>query len=63
MYKNILQNTEGITIWPLISLLIFVVFFLILLIWVFKVDKGYIQRMKNLPLLAEEPQNDLDHEK
>jgi cytochrome c oxidase cbb3-type subunit IV len=57
MYKNILQSMEGVTIWPLISLLIFVIFFVLLLIWVFRADKKYIERMKNLPLAADETKN------
>jgi len=50
MIKNILQNIEGIEFWPLVSLIIFFVFFLILFIWILKVDKGYIKHMKELPI-------------
>ena len=50
MYKNILQNIENVSIWPIISLSIFFVFFLLLLWWVFTADKDFIRKMKNLPL-------------
>lgn len=50
MYKNVLQNIEGIAIWPIISFVIFFVFFFVLLLWVFTTDKHFIQKMKMLPL-------------
>ena len=50
MYKNVLQNIENIEIWPVISLIIFFVFFLSVLIYVLKVDKNYIKMMKELPM-------------
>ena len=49
MYKNVLQNINNIEIWPIISFVIFFVFFLGLLWWVFKVDKEFINRMAALP--------------
>lgn len=49
MYKNILQNIDNIAIWPMISLGIFFIFFLLLLWWVFTVDKKFIKKMENLP--------------
>jgi hypothetical protein len=49
MYKNVLQNINNIEIWPIISFVIFFVFFLGLLWWVFKVDKDFIARMAALP--------------
>lgn len=50
MYKNVLQAIENIEIWPIISLIIFFLFFLGVLIYIVRVDKGFIQRMKELPL-------------
>jgi len=50
MYKNVLQNINNIEIWPIISFVIFFVFFLCLLWWVFKVDKDFIARMASLPM-------------
>ncbi|NJM25786.1 MAG: hypothetical protein HC859_10160 [Bacteroidia bacterium] len=49
MYKNVLQSIENVQIWPIISFVIFFLFFLMLLWWVFTADKGFIQRMKDLP--------------
>lgn len=50
MYKNILQQIEHIAIWPVISFLIFFLFFVCLLWWVIRVDKSYVVKMKGLPL-------------
>ena len=50
MYKNILQSIDNIAIWPVISFIIFFLFFLCLLWYVFTVNKEFITRMKNLPL-------------
>jgi len=50
MYKNILQSIDGVAIWPVISFVIFFLFFICLLWWVVTVDKKFIQRMKQLPV-------------
>jgi cbb3-type cytochrome oxidase subunit 3 len=49
MYKNILQSIENIEIWPIVSLVVFFLFFVGLTVWVMTVDKKYINEMKNLP--------------
>jgi cytochrome c oxidase cbb3-type subunit IV len=54
MYKNVLQSIEGVEIYPIISLLVFVVFFAGLLVWVLRVDKSYIKEMELLPLEEKE---------
>jgi hypothetical protein len=46
MYKNVLQGIEIIAIWPLISFVIFFLFFIGLLWYVYTADKDYINRMK-----------------
>lgn len=50
MYKNVLQSIENIQVWPVVSFVIFFVFFLCLLLWVFTTDKKFIDKMKSLPL-------------
>ncbi len=57
MYKEILNSVEGISIYPIISLIVFVLFFAIILIWMFKADKTYIKKMENLPFEKEEENN------
>jgi cytochrome c oxidase cbb3-type subunit 4 len=50
MYKNVLQSIENIQVWPVVSFVIFFVFFLCLLLWVFTTDKKFIDKMKSLPI-------------
>jgi len=49
MFKHYFELIENVSIWPIVSLTIFFGFFLLLILWLFKVDKNYIQKMKNLP--------------
>lgn len=50
MYKNVLENILGIEIYPVISLMVFVLFFIVLIIWTVKVNKNYLNKMSLLPL-------------
>ena len=58
MYKEILESVEGIGIYPIISLLVFFIFFVALIIWVFKADIKYLNKMKMLPLDLSPDQQD-----
>ena len=49
MYKDILQGIDHVAIWPVVSFVIFFLFFLCLLGWVFAVDKQFIEKMEKLP--------------
>ncbi len=57
MFSNYLKSIEGVGIYPLVSLLVFFLFFIALLIWVVKVDKKYINKMSQLPLESDKNQN------
>ncbi|MGE0771281.1 MAG: cbb3-type cytochrome c oxidase subunit 3 [Cyclobacteriaceae bacterium] len=50
MYKDILRSIEHIEIWPVVSFVIFFLFFLIMIWWVMTVDKKFINTMSNMPL-------------
>ena len=50
MFKHYFELIENVSVWPVVSLAIFFGFFVILILWLFKVDKNYIRKMKNLPL-------------
>lgn len=56
MYKNVLQSIDNIALWPLISFVIFFLFFLGLILWVVMVDKNFITKMKNIPLSDSTPE-------
>lgn len=55
MYKNVLQSIENIEVWPVISFVIFFIFFFCLLLWVFTADKKFMEKMRGLPI-----ENDID---
>jgi len=48
--KGNLENIDGVAIYPLISLLIFFVFFVVLFWWVFTAKKEHIEEVSNIPL-------------
>ncbi|MBN7812361.1 cbb3-type cytochrome c oxidase subunit 3 [Algoriphagus sp. H41] len=50
MYKEILRSIENVEIYPIISLLIFVLFFVGVFIWVVFTPQDHIKHMENLPL-------------
>ncbi|GAB4291805.1 MAG: hypothetical protein Kow0098_11360 [Ignavibacteriaceae bacterium] len=50
MISNYLKSIEGISVYPIISLLIFFLFFIALVYRVVKTDKKYLNKMSNMPL-------------
>lgn len=48
--KGHLESIDSVEVYPLISLVIFFGFFVILGLWVFTAKKEYIKRVSNLPL-------------
>ena len=50
MFSNYLSSIEGVDIYPIISFLIFFVFFVGLTVWTFKADKKYLKKMSKMPL-------------
>jgi cbb3-type cytochrome oxidase subunit 3 len=48
--KNHMESIEGVATYPMISLLIFFVFFVLLFWWVFTARKEYIKEVSELPL-------------
>jgi len=50
MYNHILQSIEGITVYPIISLTIFFIFFVLLLYMVFSYDRKWLDSMAAKPL-------------
>lgn len=48
--KGNLENIDGVEIYPIISLLIFFVFFAALFWWVFTAKKSHITEVSNIPL-------------
>jgi len=50
MLKSVLESIAGIDIFPIISLAVFTLVFGAMLLWVFKLDKKTVSKMKKLPL-------------
>lgn len=53
MFKEVLQSIEGVEFFTIVSMLILILFFIGMIIWLFKVDKKYIKHMSELPLNEE----------
>ena len=56
-FINYLESISGIGIFPMISLLIFFTFFILLAIKVSVMDKSYLQQMNNLPFEDDDKSN------
>ncbi len=48
--KNHMESITGIEIYPMISLIIFFAFFVLLFWWVLTAKKDYIKTVSNIPL-------------
>ncbi len=57
--KKHMESMDGIEIYPIISLLIFFIFFVVLTWWVFTAKKDYIKEVSNLPLDNQNQDNQL----
>jgi cytochrome c oxidase cbb3-type subunit 3 len=49
-FSTYLEKITGVGIYPVISLLLFVAFFVLVTVWVYSIDKKEIERIENLPL-------------
>jgi hypothetical protein len=50
MYADILRRIAGIEVFPVISLLLFVIVFAVVLVWTARLDATRIDRLERLPL-------------
>ena len=53
--KNHIESIEGIATYPMISLLIFFIFFAVLFWWVLTASKEHIKEVSELPLDDNQP--------
>ena len=49
-FVHYLEKITGVSIYPLLSFIIFGLFFLAMLVWVIKVDKKTINNISRIPL-------------
>ena len=50
MFGDLISNMPGITIFPMIITIIFLLIFIGITIWALRVNKSYIKMMSELPL-------------
>lgn len=55
--KGYMESIEDVATYPMISLMIFFVFFVILFWWVFTASKEHIKEMSEMPLENDNQQN------
>lgn len=48
-FKTYLEQITGVGIYPMLSLMLFFLFFSVLLVWVLRANKQYIHNMKQIP--------------
>jgi|688.fasta_scaffold612681_2 cbb3-type cytochrome oxidase subunit 3 len=49
-FINYLKTIDSVTIYPLVTLALFILFFFVVVLWVSKANKNYIDNAKNIPL-------------
>ncbi|HQW70355.1 MAG: CcoQ/FixQ family Cbb3-type cytochrome c oxidase assembly chaperone [Saprospiraceae bacterium] len=49
-FANYLTKISGVSIYPLFSLILFVLFFTLVIIWAYKTDSVTVEYIENLPL-------------
>ncbi|REJ81149.1 MAG: CcoQ/FixQ family Cbb3-type cytochrome c oxidase assembly chaperone [Bacteroidetes bacterium] len=54
MFKNYLQSIDGIEIYPIISLVVFFLFFIIMTIYVIGLKKRDMSLLSNIPFTGED---------
>lgn len=54
-----LESIDGVAIFPIIGIFIFFSFFLGLLYYVFRLDRGFVDDMADLPLNSDQEQNEI----
>lgn len=52
--KHNLTSIDGVSIYPIISLLIFFLFFAIMITWVYRMRKTEVDELSNIPFEKEE---------
>lgn len=50
MFKYVLNNTGDLQVFSIIGLIFFIIFFIGVLVWVWRMNKPFINYMSNLPL-------------
>ena len=49
-FSSYLEQIAGVSIYPIVSLVLFVAFFTGVMIWIYSIDPKEIEHLENLPL-------------
>lgn len=49
MFKHYFEIIKDIDIYPVIALILFLIFFIAVIIWISRADKKYFTRMEHIP--------------
>lgn len=55
MFKHYFEKIHNVEVWPIISLAIFFVFFVGLILYVWRMKKDYVEEMSDIPLTDDAP--------
>jgi len=50
MFQHYFELIDGVEIYPVFSLIVFLIFFVVVSAWSLKADKKYLKEMEMLPL-------------
>jgi cbb3-type cytochrome oxidase subunit 3 len=50
MFSKFFVNIEGLEIFAIATMILFLISFVVMVIWVFRIDKTFIEEQRNLPL-------------
>jgi hypothetical protein len=50
MFSKFFVNIEWLEVFAIVTMILFFVSFVIMVIWVFRIDKNFIEEQRNLPL-------------
>jgi cytochrome c oxidase cbb3-type subunit 4 len=57
MFKNVMQYAENVEILPILGLLFFFGFFVLIIVWALRLSKSFVEHGKNLPFDNKEKVN------
>ena len=49
MIEQYIESMQGLDVFYITSTILFIVMFISIVIWIFRLDKKYINKMENLP--------------
>jgi TM2 domain-containing membrane protein YozV len=50
MFSHYFENLSNVEIYAVFSLVLFLIIFMVMIVWVIRLDKKYINKMGNIPL-------------